>query len=65
MKTIIKKTYINCSLKELFDFHTNSSNIKKITPPTIAVELLDADTKAYEGKVLNIKIFVHSVGYTW
>ena len=54
-KTLIKKSIINCSAEELFDFHTDSANIKAITPPNTKVELLNQDSTTYEGKVLSLK----------
>ncbi|MGB5867354.1 MAG: SRPBCC family protein [Arcobacteraceae bacterium] len=55
MKTIIKTTYINCPIDKLFDFHLDSNNITKITPANIKVELLNSDTKTFEGKIVKIK----------
>lgn len=55
MKTYIKKTQINCDVEKLFDFHMDSNNIKKITPPNIKVELLNDDGKSYEGKIVKLK----------
>jgi ligand-binding SRPBCC domain-containing protein len=53
MKTIT--TIINCDVETLFNFHLDSNNITKITPPNIEVKLLNEDTKTYEGKVVKIK----------
>ncbi len=55
METIIKTTIIDCSLEELFEFHLDSNNITKITPENIKVELLNSDTKTFEGKIVQIK----------
>lgn len=55
MKTIIKRTIINCDVEKLFAFHTDSNNIKKITPSNIKVELLNDDGQSYEGKIVKIK----------
>jgi ligand-binding SRPBCC domain-containing protein len=55
LKNITKTTLINCSLDDLFNFHLDSNNITKITPQNIKVELLNEDTKAYEGKIVKIK----------
>ena len=55
MKTIIKTTLIKTTQEELFSFHTDSQNITKITPPNIKVELLNEDTKTFEGKIVKIK----------
>lgn len=55
MTKITKITKIACTIEELFAFHTDSSNITAITPPNITVELLNEDTKTYEGKIVQIK----------
>ena len=41
METFEKTTLIDCSAKELFDFHLDTNNIKLITPKHTKVELLD------------------------
>lgn len=55
MKTIIQTSMIKCTLEELFEFHLDSANISKITPKNIKIEILNDDTKTYEGKVVKIK----------
>jgi len=55
MTTITKITEIECSIEELFAFHTDSNNIRKITPSNIKVELLNKDTQTYEGKIVKLK----------
>ena len=65
MKTIIKTTYINCTLEELFNFHMDTKNIKRITPPNVKIEILDDDTKTYEGKVVNIKTIKFFIPMHW
>ncbi len=55
MKTIEKTTLINCSQEMLFQFHMDSNNITKITPPNIVVTLLNNDTETFEGKIVKIK----------
>jgi ligand-binding SRPBCC domain-containing protein len=55
MFTLIYKTHINCTQEELFDFHLDSNNITKITPPDTKVELLSEDISSYEGKIVKIK----------
>jgi len=55
MKTLMKKTQINCEVEKLFDFHMDSNNIKKITPQNIKVELLNDDGSSYVGKIVKIK----------
>ena len=41
MQTFEKTTLIDCSAKELFDFHLDTNNIKLITPKHTKVELKD------------------------
>lgn len=55
METYIKKTLINCTQEELFEFHMDSNNITKITPKDTKVELLNEDTTSFEGKIVKIK----------
>lgn len=55
MKRFEKTSLISCSLEELFEFHLDSNNIKKITPKDTKVELLSKDFVPAEGKVLQIK----------
>ena len=50
METFEKTTLIDCSAKELFDFHLDTNNIKLITPKHTKVELLDYEDSTYEGK---------------
>lgn len=54
-KTITQISFINCSVEALFDFHTDSINIKKITPKNTKVELLNDNSKTFEGKVVFLK----------
>jgi len=55
METLTKKTIINCTQEELFNFHLDSNNIKKITPSNTKVELLNEDTTSFEGKIVKLK----------
>lgn len=55
MHTITKISQINCSIEELFEFHMDSNNIKKITPSNIKVKLLSDNSKTYEGKIVKLK----------
>ena len=54
-RTLTYRSDITCSTEELFDFHTDSANIKAITPPNTKVQLLNEDTTTYEGKVVRLK----------
>lgn len=55
MRSFEKSILINCSLDELYDFHTDVNNIKVITPKDIKVELLNKDFNFGEGKKLKIR----------
>lgn len=55
METYIKKTLIDCTQKELFEFHLDSNNITQITPKDTKVELFNGTTTSYEGKIVKLK----------
>jgi len=66
MKTFEKISMIkNCTVEELFDFHIDVSNLKKITPPGTKVELLNKDFTPFEGGILNIKTIKNFIPTTW
>lgn len=65
MKKIEKATIINCTVEELFEFHTDSANIKKITPKNTKVELLNANTQTHEGKIVKIKTVKFFIPTYW
>lgn len=65
METFEKSTLIKCSADELFDFHLDTNNLTKITPPNIDVELLTPDIIPQEGKVLKIKSTKHYIPLNW
>ncbi|WP_419768059.1 SRPBCC family protein [Arcobacter sp.] len=65
MKRYEKTSLISCSLDELFEFHLDSNNIKKITPKDTKVELLSKDFVPAEGKVLQIKTTKFCVPTLW
>ncbi len=55
MKRYEKTSLISCEIEELFQFHLDSNNIKKITPKDTKVELVNKDFIATEGEILEIK----------
>lgn len=65
MNSIIKRTLIKCSIEQLFKFHLDSSNIARITPSNIKVELLNDDPVTYEGKVVKLKITKFFIPQYW
>jgi ligand-binding SRPBCC domain-containing protein len=65
MQVYEKSTFIRCDIEKLFDFHLNTENIKKITPPNIAVELLTPHIIPSEGKILKIKSTKNYIPINW
>lgn len=66
MKSFEKVSLIkNCTVEQLFDFHLDVSNLKKITPPDTKVELLNKEFIPHEGGVLNIKTVKNFIPTTW
>ena len=65
METFEKITLIDCSEKELFDFHLDTNNIKLITPKHTKVELLDYEDSTYEGKIVKIKTTRAFISMNW
>jgi ligand-binding SRPBCC domain-containing protein len=55
MTKIVKRTLIDCTQEELFTFHLDTNNIKKITPTHTKVALLNYDENIYEGKIVDLK----------
>ncbi|QKF82692.1 SRPBCC family protein [Halarcobacter ebronensis] len=65
MKTFEKTTMIRCSVEELFDFHLDIENLKKITPSNIKVEILNEKFEAKEGEILKIRSSKFFVSTNW
>ncbi|WP_428024451.1 SRPBCC family protein [Arcobacter sp.] len=65
MKKFEKISLISCTIEELFEFHLDSNNIKKITPNDTKVELLSKDFVPREGKVLEIKTTKFGIPTFW
>lgn len=66
MKSFEKVSLIkNCTVEQLFDFHLDVSNLKKITPPDTKVELLNKEFIPHEGGVLDIKTVKNFIPTTW
>ncbi len=54
MVTFIKKSFINCSIEQLFDFHLNTQNLTKITPNDIKLNLLTHNFTPKQSATLEI-----------
>ena len=65
MKKYEKTSLVSCSIEELFEFHLDSNNIKKITPKDTKVELLSKDFVPAEGEILEIKTTKFFVPTFW
>ena len=64
MKTLTFETRIDCSVDALFDFHADTRNLPKITPPGTSVEIVRLDPLA-EGATAVLKIRKGLLGFTW
>lgn len=65
MQKFEKISYINCKLDDLFDFHLDVNNLKKITPRDTKVELLTKEFKPDVGKILTIKTTKSFISTIW
>ena len=65
METFTHKSFINCTLEELFDFHLDTNNIKLITPSDTKVELIDYEETTFEGKIIKLKTIRAWVPIDW
>jgi len=65
MKKYEKTSLVSCSIEELFEFHLDSNNIKRITPKDTKVELLSKDFVPAEGEILEIKTTKFCVPTFW
>lgn len=63
--TLEFETTIECSQKELFDFHADTHNLPHITPPEISVEIIKLDEPLQEGNEAILKIKKGLLGFTW
>ncbi len=64
MKTLIFESEIDCDVATLFDFHSDTHNLPKITPPGVHVDVIKLDPlKEGATAVLNIKKGL--IGFTW
>ncbi len=50
-----KRSRISCTLEALYAFHSDTKNLKAVTPPNISVALLNPIDEVKEGDILDIK----------
>lgn len=60
-----KRSIINCSVQELFNFHMDSNNLKAITPPNMRVTLLNEEFEPKVGAVLRLKVVQNFIPIFW
>ena len=57
----MKKSFINCSIEQLFDFHLNTQNLAEITPKDIKLDLLTHNftpTQSNTLEIISTKYFI-------
>ena len=55
----------NCTQDQLFNFHLDTNNLVKITPPGMEVKLLNKKFTAKEGEILRIKTIKNFIPIIW
>lgn len=65
MQTFVKRSFIDCEIEDLYDFHTHSSNIARITPLDIDVDFLTSDLEAREGLKIAIQTTQYFIPTLW
>ena len=56
MQILEKSIIIDCPVKKAFDFHSDTNNLKKITPDSIKVKILKMDLPLKEGSEILLDI---------
>ncbi|HMR41731.1 MAG TPA: SRPBCC family protein [Ignavibacteria bacterium] len=56
MNEIKKSILINCPVSKAFQFHSDTNNLKKITPDSIKVKILRMDLPLKEGSEIGLEI---------
>lgn len=65
MRIYEKASLIECSVKELFDFHLDANNLKAISPKGMQVTLLNEGFEPKEGGVLKIRTVKNFIPMVW
>jgi len=65
MLSFEKSTYIKCQIDDLFDFHLDSQNLTRITPPNIKVTLLTPNFKARKDEILKLSSIKNFIKTSW
>ncbi len=65
MKTLIFETKIACDVQSLFDFHADTDNLPRITPPGTKVDILEIDTPLEEYGEVRLLIKKGPIAFEW
>lgn len=65
MKIYEKTSLIKCNIDDLFNFHLDLNNLKKITPKNTKVTLLDEIFTPKEGDVLRLHTVKNFIPIVW
>ncbi|EJF07426.1 hypothetical protein ThvES_00005090 [Thiovulum sp. ES] len=65
MKQIILENEFPVSVETLFNFHRETANLSKITPPWIGVEILNQIPITKEGDLIELKISQYGISQVW
>ncbi|AXX92666.1 hypothetical protein CPU12_02240 [Malaciobacter molluscorum LMG 25693] len=65
MQIYTRTIYIDTTLDDIFDFHLDTNNLVKITPPNIKVKLLNENFIPKEGSIMNIKVTKNFISLNW
>lgn len=65
MPTKVYQTLINCSQKDLWQFHSSVEALQKLTLPRQKIELLSQETKVEKGVKQTIKVKELGLSMTW
>jgi len=65
MKIYEKSSLIQCNIDDLFTFHLNLNNLKKITPQNTKVTLLDEIFTPKEGDVMRLHTVKNFIPMVW
>ncbi|MDQ3020824.1 MAG: SRPBCC family protein [Bacteroidota bacterium] len=61
-----KSVLINCPLKKVFEFHTDTNNLKKITPDFIKVDIIKIDLPLKLGSEIILELIqIHIIKTIW
>ncbi len=63
--TLTFETFLPCSAETLFNFHADTNNLPRITPPGTTVHILKLKTPLQEGNEAVLRIKKRWLAFTW